>query len=314
MSEPNLSTIDGIRRFNRFYLNYQSLLNQHVYDNTLTLTEIRMLFEIKDKNKCTAKVLQEKLQLDKGYVSRVLKSFENKNIIYKEKCENDSRVFFLHLTPVGHDMYQRLEVKTNQQVIQLFKHINLRDQQKLLESMVTIENILTKQHHEIESVVAIRDHYTDDDKEKMIEKQRSFYADNCGFNEEFLKYLHSTFKVDIEKIWIAEVDGEFAGCIGLVKENDTIAQLRWFIVDTSVRGKGVGTKLVQTLLSYCRDMQYEKVSLETVSQLKTARNLYNKFGFELKKANQQYMWGQELVNEQWELELENHENLLNTII
>ncbi|MED4128210.1 helix-turn-helix domain-containing GNAT family N-acetyltransferase [Shouchella miscanthi] len=307
MSKPNLSTIEGIRKFNRFYLNYQSLFNQHVYDNTLTLTEIRMLYEISDKHTCTAKVLQEKLHLDKGYVSRVLKSFENKKIIYKEKCENDSRVFFLHLTSVGKEMYQSLEVKTNQQVHQLFKHVNLRDQQKLLESMGTIETILTKQHHELKSVVAIRDYYTEDDKENMIEKQRSFYAENCGFNVEFLEYLHDTFKVEIEKIWTAEVDGEFAGCIGLVKENDKTVQLRWFLVDPSVRGKGVGTKLVQTLLSYCRSMQYEKVSLETVSQLKTARNLYSKFGFELKKASQQYMWGQEVVDEQWELDLQDHE-------
>ncbi|AIQ10810.1 bifunctional helix-turn-helix transcriptional regulator/GNAT family N-acetyltransferase [Paenibacillus durus] len=305
MPQPNLSIIKGIRKFNHFYFNYQSLFNQHVYDDSLSLTEIRMLYEINKINTCTARVLQEQLKLDKGYVSRVLKSFENKNIIYKEKCENDSRVFFLHLTSEGKDIYQSLENKANQQVMKLFEDISLRDQQKLLESMVTIENILTKQHNEDESVVTIRDHYTDDDKEIMIEKQREFFIDNYGFDEKFLEYLRSTFEAEIEKIWIAEVDWEFAGCIGLVKKDDKTAQLRWFIVDTSARGKGVGTKLIQTLINYCQKTQYEKISLETVSQLKTARRLYSKFGFELTKANEQFMWGLDLVEEHWELKLDN---------
>ncbi|WP_145325344.1 bifunctional helix-turn-helix transcriptional regulator/GNAT family N-acetyltransferase [Paenibacillus xylanexedens] len=305
MPQPNLSLVSGIRKFNRFYLNYQSFFNQHVYDDSLSLPEIRMLYEINKINACTARVLQEELKLDKGYVSRVLKSFENKNIIYKEKCENDSRVFFLHLTSEGKDVYQSLENKANQQIVKLFEDISLRDQQKLLDSMVTIENILTKQHNEYESVVTIRDQYTDDDKEIMIEKQREFYTENCGFDENFIGYLRSTFEAKIEKIWIAEVDGEFAGCIGLVKKDDKTALLRWFIIDSSVRGKGVGTKLIQTLIKYCQKTQYEKLSLETVSQLKTARRLYSKFGFELTEANEQFMWGQDLVDEHWELKLQN---------
>ncbi|XOJ01639.1 GNAT family N-acetyltransferase [Paenibacillus polymyxa] len=305
MPQPNLSLVSGIRKFNRFYLNYQSFFNQHVYDNSLSLPEIRMLYEINKINACTARVLQEELKLDKGYVSRVLKSFENKNIIYKEKCEHDSRVFFLHLTPEGKDVYQSLENKANQQIVKLFKDISSRDQQKLLDAMVTIENILTKQQNEDESVVTIRDQYTDDDKEIMIEKQREFYTDNCGFDEEFSGYLRSTFEAEIEKIWIAEIDGEFAGCIGLVKKDDKTALLRWFIIDTSFRGKGVGTKLIQTLINYCQKTQYEKISLETVSQLKTARRLYSKFGFKLTEANEQFMWGQDLVDEYWELKLQN---------
>ena len=304
MPQPNLSLVSGIRKFNRFYLNYQSFFNQHVYDDSLSLAEIRMLYEINKINACTARVLQEELKLDKGYVSRVLKSFENKNIIYKEKCKNDSRVFFLHLTSEGKDVYQSLENKANQQLAKLFEDISLRDQQKLLDSMVTIENILTKQQNEDESVVTIREQYTDDDKKIMIEKQREFYTENCGFDEKFIAYLRSTFEAEIEKIWIAEVDGVFAGCIGLVKKDDKTALLRWFFIDTSVRGKGVGTKLIQTLINYCQNTQYEKLSLETVSQLKTARRLYSKCGFELTEANEQLMWGQDLVEEHWELKLQ----------
>ena len=111
MPQPKLSIINGIRKFNRFYLNYQSLFNLYVYDDSLSLTEIRMLYEINRINTCTARILQEELKLDKGYVSRVLKSFENKNIIYKEKCENDSRVFFLHLTSEGKGIYQNSKIK-----------------------------------------------------------------------------------------------------------------------------------------------------------------------------------------------------------
>jgi len=171
--------------------------------------------------------------------------------------------------------------------------------------MVTIKNILTKQNKGVESVVTIRDHFTDDDKEIMIEKQREFYMDKHGFDETFLGYLRNTFEAEIEKIWIAEIEEKFAGCIGLVKKDDKTAQLRWYIVDATASGKGVGTKLIQTLLNYCKKTQYEKISLETVCQLKTARRLYSKFGFELIKANEQFMWGLDLMEEHWELKLDN---------
>lgn len=252
MTKLTVSSISEVRKFNCFYTNVLGLLKQKVSDSPLSLTEIRILFEIKSKNNCTAKVLQEELGLDRGYVSRILKRFEEQNMIYKQKCEKDGRTCFIHLTETGEKIYQDLDNESNQQIEFLLRNIDINNQQKLIQAMKIIEMILSEPLDQKESIISIREGHTAEDKELIIETQRAFYSDSCGFDETFLGYLYKTFDEKIEKIWIAEDNGEFAGCVGLIEETEKTAQLRWFIVEPSTCGKGVGTQLVRTLLDYCK--------------------------------------------------------------
>lgn len=305
MTQSSDSTVSEVRKFNRFYTNVLGLLNQQVYDSPFSLTETRILFEINRTSNCTAKLLQEELGLDRGYVSRMLKRFEEQNLIYKQKWEEDGRTYFIHLTEKGEKIYRDLENKADRQVEFLLRNLDLDKQQKLIESMSTIEGIMSEHIVQNESAISIRDDYPVEDKKYLIiEKQRVFYTDNYGFDETFLDYLHETFDAEVDKIWIAEENGEFAGCVGLVKENEKTAMLRWFIVESSLRGKGVGTQLVQTVLDYCKEKQYERVFLWTVSSLPIARRLYGKFGFKITETKEeQVLWGQRLAEERWDLEL-----------
>lgn len=304
MTEPTVPIVSEIRKFNRFYTKVLGLLNQQVYDSPFSLTETRILFEINSTNNCTAKFLQEELDLDRGYVSRILKRYEDLDIIYKQKGEVDGRTYFIHLTEKGKIIYYDLETKAEKQVTSLLKNIEPKKQQNLIESMKTIELILSEYIGGEESAISIRDKYTNEDIELIIEKQRAFYSENYGFDETFLDYLHDSFDGKIKKIWIAEDNGKFAGCVGLVEENDMTAMLRWFIVEPSIRGKGVGTQLVQTLINYCKEQQYRRVFLWTVSSLPEARRLYAKFGFKVSETKEeQLLWGQRIVEERWDLEL-----------
>lgn len=304
MTQPTVPIVSEIRKFNRFYTKVLGLLNQQVYDSPFSLTETRILFEINSTNNCTAKFLQEELDLDRGYVSRILKRYEELDIIYKQKGEEDGRTYFIHLTEKGKIIYYDLETKAEQQVTSLLKNIEPEKQQNLIESMKTIELILSEYIGGEESAISIRDKYTNEDIELIIEKQRAFYSDNYGFDETFLDYLHDSFDGKIKKIWIAEDNGKFAGCVGLVEENEMTTMLRWFIVEPSIRGKGVGTQLVQTLINYCKEQQYERVFLWTVSSLPEARRLYAKLGFKVTETKEeQLLWGQRIVEERWDLEL-----------
>jgi len=305
MIESNSESISEFRQFNRFYTNVLGLLNQQIYDSPFSLTETRILFEINSKNNCTAKLLQEELALDRGYVSRILKRFDEQNMIYKEKSEEDGRTYFIHLTEKAKNIYYDLEDKANEQVRFFLRNLDSNKQQTLIKSMNKIEEILSQQINPKEFDVYIKgDFNPEDKKELIIEKQRAFYTDNYGFDATFLDYLHETFDAEIEKVWIAENHGEFAGSIGLVKENEKTAILRWFIVEDNTRGKGVGTRLIQSLLDYCKEQQYERVILWTISSLPTARRLYKKFGFEIAETKEeQLLWGQKLIEERWDLEL-----------
>jgi GNAT superfamily N-acetyltransferase len=106
------------------------------------------------------------------------------------------------------------------------------------------------------------------------------------------------------ELWIAEVDGKMVGSIAITKSNDIVAQLRWFVLDENYQGMGIGKKLMETAIDFCKKQRYKHVYLWTVSALETARYLYRKYNFTLTEEKQNYEWtGSKLVEERWDLEL-----------
>lgn len=292
------------RKFNRFYTNVLGFLNEHIYDSPFSLTETRILFEIYNTPHCTAKTLQDKLGLDRGYVSRILKQFEKEHLIYKQKSKNDARHHYIYVTEMGKTIYKKLEEKANEQVERMLKEIDQKDQHRLAEAMAEIEAILSQSLSTRTSDISIRDYFLSDDLQILIEKQRQFYAEAHGWDDTFLAYLHETFDAEIETIWIAESGGKFAGSVGLVKHDEKTVQLRWFLVDAAFRGRGLGTQLLEHLVAYCRDMRFERIFLWTVSTMAEARPLYKKFGFRVSEVKEEApLWGQRLTEERWDLEL-----------
>ncbi|ELS59802.1 hypothetical protein BSI_37560 [Bacillus inaquosorum KCTC 13429] len=292
------------RKFNRFYTNVLGFLNEHIYDSPFSLTETRILFEIYNTPHCTAKALQDKLGLDRGYVSRILKQFEKEDLIYKQRSKDDARHHYIYVTETGKTIYKKLEEKANEQVELMLNEIDQKDQHKLAEAMAEIEAILSQSLSSRTPDISIRDYFLSDDLQLLIEKQRHFYAEAHGWDDTFLAYLHETFDAEIENIWIAESGGKFAGCVGLVKHDEQTVQLRWFLVDAAFRGRGLGTQLMEHLLAYCRDMKFERIFLWTVSTMAEARPLYEKFGFRVSEVKKEApLWGQRLTEERWDLEL-----------
>lgn len=135
----------------------------------------------------------------------------------------------------------------------MLKEIDDKEQHKLATAMEEIEAILSQSLSSRSSGISIRDYYLSDDIHLLIEKQRQFYAETHGWDDTFLAYLHETFDAEIEKIWIAESGGKFAGCVGLVKLDKKTVQLRWFLVDAAFRGRGLGTQLLEHLVTYSRE-------------------------------------------------------------
>ncbi len=134
------------------------------------------------------------------------------------------------------------------------------------------------------------------------------YEKENGFNSKFGDYVkENVLKFDRdhdknkENIWVAEIDGVIVGCIAIVKVNDSTAQLRWFLIEPQWRGMGLGHKLIQTAISFCKNKNYTHVFLWTVNILKTARHLYESYGFSLTETIKSNEWGKELFEERWDL-------------
>ena len=107
-----------------------------------------------------------------------------------------------------------------------------------------------------------------------------------------------------EAIWMVEHEGEPAGSIGLTDEGDGVAMLRWFVLEPSLRGRGLGRRLVREVVATAREHGYELLRLETFSDLRAAAHLYREAGFEVVSSETGPRWGrQSITYQRYELPL-----------
>lgn len=134
---------------------------------------------------------------------------------------------------------------------------------------------------------------------KLFEKQYHF---NGSVERYFIEGMAELF-VDPEgsRMWVAERDGAVCGCIAIVKKGPGEAQLRWFGVDESLQGTGMGNRLLDIAMEFCHEHGYRHVILWTIDILKPARHLYGKHGFVLTETKPNREWADhELLEEKWE--------------
>ncbi|MFB7462629.1 GNAT family N-acetyltransferase [Streptomyces sp. NPDC056224] len=107
-----------------------------------------------------------------------------------------------------------------------------------------------------------------------------------------------------EAAWIAEVDGERAGCVFLVTGDEPgVAKLRILLVTPKARGLGLGTRLVEECLAFARQAGYRQVTLWTNDVLVSARKIYQSLGFALADEEPHHSFGHDLVGQNWTLDL-----------
>jgi len=133
-----------MRAFNRYYTNLIGLLDQGYLDTQYTLTEARILFEISPAGKIQASEIIDALLIDKSYLSRVLKKFENNNLITRSKSGKDSRATQISLTKEGLTALTALNTLADRQIKELLKDLSLSDIQEVALHMNSIINILDK--------------------------------------------------------------------------------------------------------------------------------------------------------------------------
>jgi len=106
-----------------------------------------------------------------------------------------------------------------------------------------------------------------------------------------------------ENAWIAEVDGERAGCVFCTAGEGDTARLRILLVDPERRGLGLGAALVERCVAFAREAGYRRMSLWTNSVLVSARRIYEAAGFELVSEDDHHSFGHDLTGQTWEVDL-----------
>jgi DNA-binding MarR family transcriptional regulator/N-acetylglutamate synthase-like GNAT family acetyltransferase len=299
--------IEKIRKFNRNYANLLGKIDQDIYNQPFPLTEARVITELHYSNGTTATEIREKLGIDRGYMSRILQKFEDENIITKKRSSNDQRQYSLYLTKHGEELYGGLVENANQGVEKMIESISLPDLLNLITSMEIIESIFTKEYSD-QSKVTIRS-FRAGDVGYVAHLHGILYDKTYKFGPMFEYYVMkglAEFMINSDggELWIAEVNRKIVGSIAITKSNDTVAQLRWFVLDENYQGLGIGKKLMETAINFCHNQGYQHVFLWTVSILETARYLYKKYNFTLTEEKSNDEWtGTKLIEERWDLDL-----------
>jgi DNA-binding MarR family transcriptional regulator/ribosomal protein S18 acetylase RimI-like enzyme len=301
------SQVKAVRAFNRFYTQRIGVLRRYL-DSEFTLTEVRVLYELAHGAPVTARGLVRDLELDPGYLSRILRRFEDQGWIARETAPHDARQHLLRLTESGHATFAPLQQKSRDETAALLAAVTPAARPRLIAALETVHRLLDRGAAS-ERQVVLRDPRPGD-MGWVVQTHGELYAGEYGFDWTFegmvaeiaSGYIRN-FDPAHEKGWIAEVDGERAGCVFAVRHSATVAKLRLLIVTPEARGLGLGGRLTDECIAFARSAGYRKMVLWTQSTLIAARAIYASRGFALKKSEPNAAFGQRLVSETWELKL-----------
>jgi DNA-binding MarR family transcriptional regulator/GNAT superfamily N-acetyltransferase len=309
MPAVSATQIARVRAFNRDYTRRIGVLSEGLLDSPYSLTQARVMYEIAHRSGVTAGELAEELDLDRGYLSRMLKGFETEKLLVRSKAPEDGRRQHLRMTPAGMRVFAPLEKRSQEQVRGMLTELDEERRRVLLEAMDTIQSALDKSKGDLTRQLTLRGHRPGD-MGWVVQRHGEIYHQEYGWNEEFealVAEITAEFvrKLDVtrERCWIAEHDGRRVGCIFLVAKDATTAKLRLLLVDPDARGLGVGRKLVAECVRFARVAGYRKIVLWTQETLTAARHLYTEAGFVKTAREPHRSFGHDLVGETWEREL-----------
>lgn len=306
MAEPE-QRIAAVRRFNRRYTRTIGALREGLLDSRFSLAEARVLYELAHRSETNATELIHELDIDAGYLSRILRRFEHDRLIRRNTAANDRRQSVVSITRAGREAFAPLEERAREQVRELLAAVPDQGQAAMVAAMGRIETLLPGEQRA--SPWLLREPHAGDIG-WVISRHGALYSEEYGYDHRFEAlvakvaggFLESHDPVR-ERCWIAERDGVNIGSVFLVREGDELARLRLLIVEPAARGLGVGKRLVDECISFARGAGYRRITLWTNDVLKAARGIYAAAGFRMVSSEPDDDFGPRIVSEDWELDL-----------
>jgi GNAT superfamily N-acetyltransferase len=243
--------------------------------------------------------LRRSLDIDAGYLSRVLARFEADGLVSRRRSDTDARRQDIELTGAGRAAAAELDARSATQIGELLSGV---DGPRLLDAMREITGLLGGP---ASRTVVLRPP-SSGDLGWVTARHGAVYAEEFGWNQDFEAYVArlAAGYLDIRRderaaAWIAEVDGAPAGSVFCVPEDATTARLRMLLVERWARGLGIGTRLVGEVLRFARRAGYQRIVLSTYDVLVSARRIYQAAGFTSVSEERVHSFGQELNAQDW---------------
>ncbi len=301
------SRVAAVREFNRFYTGLLGLLREGLLDTPYSLTEARIIFELARTDQAEVTELRRILDIDAGYLSRLLARFEADGLVARRRSATDRRRQLISLTSEGRAAFDLLDSSSADQITGLLSRCADDEQRGLTEAMAYVQRVLGGTRRS--PSVGLRQPEPGD-LGWVVHRHGSVYAAEYGWDESF-EALVARIVADYasghdsrrERAWIAEADGKPAGCVFCVRSDVSTAQLRLLLVEPAARGLGLGGRLVSECVSFARSAGYSQIILWTNDVLTAARHLYERAGFRLTGQERHHSFGHDLVGQTWRLPL-----------
>jgi DNA-binding MarR family transcriptional regulator/GNAT superfamily N-acetyltransferase len=308
--------IEAVRAFNRFYTRRIGVLHEGLLQSEFSLTETRLLWELAHAESRTAAELARELELDPGYLSRLLRGLRERGLIKSARSKEDGRQVQLSLSAAGKRAFAPLDTRSRDEVGAMLGALGEAQQQRLLQAIATMGQLLDDAPRR-PSPYLLRPHRAGD-MGWVIARHGALYTQEYGWSMEFEALVAriaadfiERFDAAREACWIAERDGANVGSVFLVQARDEathavlpgIAQLRLLLVEPAARGLGLGERLVTECERFAREKGYQRIVLWTNANLAAARGIYRKAGYVMTKSEPHHSFGHDLVGETWELAL-----------
>ncbi|GAA3622946.1 helix-turn-helix domain-containing GNAT family N-acetyltransferase [Microbacterium awajiense] len=268
--------IEELRAFNRTVTERIGALEDRYLNTGRSLALDRLLWEI-GRDGADVRDLRDRLGLDSGYLSRQLRALEGEGLVVTVPSPDDARVRRAELTDAGIAEVGVLDDLSDDLVRAILRPLAPRQRAQLIEAAGTVRRLFTASAIEIGVVDP-----ADAAARFAVDQYFAVLATrfDAGFDagttraarDDEMRAPHGTFLV-------ARLKGEVVGCVGLKLHGDDPAEIKRLWVADSVRGLGLGRRLLAEVEEAARAAGAPAVQLDTNRSLTEAIALYRSAGY-----------------------------------
>jgi DNA-binding MarR family transcriptional regulator/GNAT superfamily N-acetyltransferase len=270
-----------LRAFNRFYTQHIGVLNDRYLGQDRPLAEARLLFEIGPRG-TTVRELRQRLGLDSGYLSRLLRSLQSAGLIETAADLADGRARTARPTPMGRAELAEMNRRADADTSRVLEGLEPSERQELLGALATIERLLRRSS--LAADVTIRPALANDADAVAAVLAQVFADQRTQFTAE--AYDASTppaaviaERISTDPVWVAEQQARIVGTVSAAHRSPAL-WIRSLAVMPQARGARLGTRLLTEAQRYALDHGFDRMELDTTPFQTSAAMLYERFGFQ----------------------------------
>ncbi|BDC42873.1 bifunctional helix-turn-helix transcriptional regulator/GNAT family N-acetyltransferase [Paraburkholderia terrae] len=306
------STILELREFSRKLVRELGFMRSTLADSDLAPSAVHAILEIGATPGIQARDLAHLLRLDKSNASRQVAKLETAGLIERTASSDDARSSELYLTKAGQQLRKKIDKFATDQVSSALRKLAPSDQQSLVRALSLYASALEQDNDAKEPLQApasnlqIIEGYQPGCIGDVASLHARYYSEHSGFGAYFEK-LVATGLAEFagllpdpdRQLWLVSDNGRTLASIAIDGNAETrVAHLRWFIVDDSLRGLGIGRQLMTRAMAFV-DERFDETYLWTFKGLDAARHLYEAFGFQLAEEAEGTQWGEAVVEQRF---------------